>query len=145
MKALVQRVSEASVTVEGKTVGSIGKGVLVFFCAEAGDDESKVSYLAKKVANLRIFPDEAGKMNRSVSDVGGAVLCVSQFTLAANMQKGNRPSFDGAAEPNIARTYYEQFCQVLKEMGVSVAEGRFAAHMDVQLVNHGPVTILIEA
>ena len=140
MKALLQRVSEASVAVEGRVVGEIGRGLLVLFCAEAGDGEADADRLAGKVAKLRIFADEAGKMNRSVLDVGGAALVVSQFTLAADLSRGNRPGFSGAAPPELARALYDRFREGLAAAGVAVETGEFQAEMAVRLVNDGPVT-----
>ena len=145
MKALLQRVSEASVAVEGQVVGAIDRGLLVLLCAEQGDGEGEADYLARKTANLRIFEDDAGKMNRSVLDVGGGALVVSQFTLAADVSRGNRPGFSGAAAPDLAEALYSYFCRQLAAHGVPVATGRFAAHMAVSLVNDGPVTIWIDS
>ncbi len=145
MKALLQRVSEASVAVEGQVVGAIERGLLVLLCAVQGDGEAEVDYLARKTANLRIFEDDAGKMNRSVLDVGGGALVVSQFTLAADVSRGNRPGFSGAAAPDLAEALYSYFCRQLAAHGVPVAMGRFAAHMAVSLVNDGPVTIWIDS
>jgi D-tyrosyl-tRNA(Tyr) deacylase len=145
MKALLQRVSEASVAVEGQVVGAIERGLLVLLCAVQGDGEAEADYLARKTANLRIFEDDAGKMNRSVLDVGGGALVVSQFTLAADVSRGNRPGFSGAAAPDLAEALYSYFCRQLAAHGVPVAMGRFAAHMAVSLVNDGPVTIWIDS
>ena len=144
MRALIQRVSEASVTVGGETLGAIGRGLLVLFCAEEGDAPGDIDLLARKTANLRIFEDEAGKMNRSVLDIGGAVLAVSQFTLAGDSRKGNRPSFIRAAAPEAANAAYEAFCAALRGLGLKVETGRFAAEMKVALVNDGPVTIWLD-
>ena len=144
MRALIQRVSEASVTVEGAVVGAVGPGLLVLLCAVEGDGEAEADFLAGKIAKLRIFEDEAGKMNRSLLDTGGEALVVSQFTLAADWRKGNRPSFIGAAEPARAEALYERFCNQLEAAGVPVATGRFAAKMAVALVNDGPVTIWLD-
>lgn len=144
MKALIQRVREASVTVADETVGAIGPGLLVLFCAEDGDRPDDVELLARKTANLRIFEDEAGKMNRSIVDTGGAVLAVSQFTLAGDARKGNRPSFVRAAAPEPATAAYEQYCDALRDFGLRVETGRFAARMQVALVNDGPVTIWLD-
>ena len=144
MKALVQRVSEASVTVGDRVVGSIGRGLLVLLGVEHGDGEREAALLARKVANLRIFEDEAGKMNRSVLETGGGVLAVSQFTLCADVRKGNRPSFIGAAPPELANPLYARFCDEVAAQGAPVARGEFAAHMAVRLVNDGPVTIWLD-
>ena len=144
MRALVQRVSEASVRVGEQTLGAIGPGLLVLFCAEAGDAPGDIELLARKTANLRIFADEAGKMNRSVLDIGGAVLAVSQFTLAGDSRKGNRPSFIRAAAPEAANAAYGRFCAELRGLGLPVETGRFAAEMEVALVNDGPVTIWLD-
>ncbi|MDP6884279.1 MAG: D-aminoacyl-tRNA deacylase [Rhodospirillales bacterium] len=144
MKALLQRVSEASVQVDGRTVGEIGRGLLVLFCAEAGDGEAEADRLAGKVAKVRIFADEAGKMNRSVVDAGGAALVVSQFTLAADLSRGNRPGFSGAAPPELARALYDRFCEAMAAAGVAVEIGEFQAEMAVRLVNDGPVTIWMD-
>lgn len=144
MKALIQRVAEASVTVDGEEVSRIGPGLLVLFCAEVGDGEGVAALLARKVASLRIFEDEAGRMNRSVLDIGGEALVVSQFTLAADTSRGNRPGFSGAAAPEIARALYGDFCAMLEGHGLPVRQGCFAAHMRVALVNDGPVTIWLD-
>ncbi len=144
MKALVQRVSEASVTVRERVVGSIRQGLLVLLGVEHGDGAAEADLLARKVAHLRIFEDDAGKMNRSVLDIGGGVLAVSQFTLSADVRKGNRPSFIGAAPPELANPLYTRFCDQLAAQGAAVARGEFAAHMAVRLVNDGPVTIWLD-
>lgn len=144
MKALLQRVSEASVVVDDRAVGAIGPGILVLFCVEDGDGEAEADFLARKVANLRIFQDDAGKMNRSVLDTGGSALVVSQFTLAADLSRGNRPGFSGAAAPEQANALYARFSQSLGEHGVPVETGEFRVHMDVHLVNDGPVTIWMD-
>jgi D-tyrosyl-tRNA(Tyr) deacylase len=137
-------VSRAVVRVEGKIVGQIGHGLLVFLGVEQGDDEAAAEYLADKSADLRIFRDDAGKMNRSVVDVEGAALVVSQFTLAASTRRGRRPSYSRAAPPELAVALYERFMERLRERGIEVAEGIFQAMMDVELVNDGPVTILLD-
>lgn len=141
MQALIQRVSRASVQVEGQTVGAIGPGLLVLLCAERGDDEATADSLLAKLLKLRIFSDEAGKMNRSVQDVQGGLLIVSQFTLAADTSRGNRPSFTAAAAPGEGRRLYEHFVAAAQAAHPQVATGEFAAEMQVSLVNDGPVTI----
>jgi len=145
MKALVQRVSEADVTVDGEVLGAIGRGLLVLLGVEVGDEAAAADLLARKIAALRIFEDDAGKMNLAVRDVGGAVLAISQFTLAADLRKGNRPSFIRAAPPAVAEPLYEQFCARLREAGLVVATGRFGAQMAVRLINDGPVTIWLDS
>jgi D-aminoacyl-tRNA deacylase len=145
LRAVVQRVSEASVTVEGRLAGAIGRGFLVLVCAMAADDEEDSARLARKVASLRIFKDEAGKMNLPLSSVGGEILAVSQFTLAAQgMESGNRPGFSAAAPPEQGKRLYDHFCASLREHGIAVQTGIFAADMKVALVNDGPVTILFD-
>ena len=141
MLALVQRVSEASVEVAGRTVGEIGQGLLVLVCAEPADGQAQVDKLVDKLLKLRIFSDEAGKMNRSVQDIGGGLLIVSQFTLAADTSGGNRPSFSGAAPPELGRSLYEQVVERARSLHPVVATGEFGAMMQVRLVNDGPVTI----
>jgi D-tyrosyl-tRNA(Tyr) deacylase len=139
--ALLQRVGEARVVVDGRTVGEIGPGLLVLVCAEGGDGDAQVGKLLAKILKLRIFSDDAGKMNRSVQDVGGGLLVVSQFTLAADTTGGNRPSFTNAAPPQEGRRLYELFVQQARAAHPVVATGEFGADMKVQLVNDGPVTI----
>jgi len=139
--ALVQRVRSASVEVAGQTVGSIERGLLVFVCAEPQDDKASAEKLVAKLLKLRIFADAAGKMNRSVQDVAGGLLIVSQFTLAANTGDGNRPSFTGAAPPALGRALYERVLAAAREAHPQVAAGEFGADMQVHLVNDGPVTI----
>jgi D-tyrosyl-tRNA(Tyr) deacylase len=141
--ALVQRVARARVEVEGEVVGAIDAGLLVFVCAESGDDEGHADRLVDKLLKLRIFGDAAGKMNRSVVDIGGALLIVSQFTLAADTSGGNRPSFAGAAAPDLGRRLYERIVETARSRHAKVATGRFGAEMQVHLVNEGPVTIQI--
>jgi D-tyrosyl-tRNA(Tyr) deacylase len=141
MLALVQRVREAKVVVGGKTIGEIGLGLLVLVCAERGDSEAQVEKLLAKLLKLRIFSDDAGKMNRSVQDVGGGLLLVSQFTLAADVSGGNRPSFTNAAPPEEGRRLYDYFVQQARAAHPLVQTGEFAADMQVHLVNDGPVTI----
>ncbi len=145
MKAVVQRVKESSVTVEGKVISSIGKGLLVLLGVAEGDGEKEAVYLADKIANLRIFEDDAGKMNRSLLDIGGEMLVVSQFTLLGDCRKGRRPSFIQAAGPEKANGLYEFFVSKIREMGVSVQTGQFRAMMDVALINDGPVTLIVES
>ncbi len=145
MRAVIQRVLQASVTVEKQRVAEIGSGLLVLVGITVGDGEKEADWLAHKVANLRIFEDEAGKMNLSVKDVKGEVLAVSQFTLYADAQKGNRPSFIGAMEPVGAEKLCRHFVEVLKKEDVPVKEGVFGAKMAVELVNWGPVTIVMES
>ena len=144
MKIVLQRVSRASVTVKGKVIASISKGVLILFGAEKNDDESKVQFLVEKTLNLRIFPDEKGKMNLSCLDIGGNILVVSQFTLAGNCSKGRRPGFDNAAVPDVASLLFQKFIQQFSESGLKVAKGEFGADMQVELVNDGPVTFILE-
>lgn len=144
MRALLQRVERASVAVEGEAAGTIGTGLLILVCAMHGDSESAVDRLARKIPKLRIFRDEAGKMNRSLLDVGGSALVVSQFTLAADVSRGNRPGFSAAAPPEEGRKLYDRFADQLREQGISTETGRFGAEMSVSLVNDGPVTIWIE-
>jgi D-aminoacyl-tRNA deacylase len=139
--ALVQRVREARVEVAGRVIGAIGPGLLVFVCAEPADGEALAAKLADKLVKLRVFADGAGKMNRSVQDVGGAVLVVSQFTLAADLSGGNRPSFTGAAPPAQGRALYEAVLAQLRQRLGAVQAGEFGADMQVHLVNDGPVTI----
>ncbi|MBM1221176.1 D-tyrosyl-tRNA(Tyr) deacylase [Ponticoccus sp. SC2-23] len=144
MRALVQRVSEASVTVDGTIIGQIGPGLLILVCAMQGDTADKPAALAAKIAKLRIFRDEAERMNRSLLDVGGAALVVSQFTLAADTSRGNRPGFSAAAPPADGEQLYEAFAEALAGLGPQVERGRFGADMKVALVNDGPVTIWLD-
>ena len=145
MRLVVQRVSQASVTVAGEVVGSIGRGFLVLVGVEAGDAPADAAYMAKKTAGLRVFEDEAGKMNLALAQVGGAVLAVSQFTLLGDCRKGNRPSFIAAERPEAADALYEQYVDLLRREGLRVETGRFQTHMEVALVNDGPVTLLLES
>lgn len=146
MKALIQRVTEARVDVDGTTVGKIGAGLLVLVCVEPGDVDADLQLLVRKIANLRIFNDSAGVMNLSVRDVAGQILCVSQFTLAASVRKGNRPSYIGAAAPAEAAPMYERFCTELgAAAGTAVERGVFGADMQVHLINSGPVTIWLDS
>lgn len=145
MRAVIQRVLEASVEIEGRIVSEIGPGLLILLGVETGDTPDDLAWLSAKIARLRIFSDSTGKMNHSVIDAGGAVLVVSQFTLHASTQKGQRPSFLRSAAPGISEPLYEQFCNAMeRESGKSVARGIFGATMKVALVNDGPVTILID-
>ena len=145
MRAVVQRVTSAKVTVGDRVTGEIGAGLLVLLGVEQGDGPPDVQYVAAKIRDLRIFPDEAGKMNRSVLDLQGAVLVVSQFTLSGDARNGRRPSFASAAPPEIARALYEEVVRELKTSGLRVATGEFQAMMQVALVNDGPVTILLDS
>jgi D-tyrosyl-tRNA(Tyr) deacylase len=144
VRALVQRVSEAVVRVDGEVVGEIGPGLLILVCAMQGDDDGKPRLLAEKLAKLRIFKDEAGKMNRSLLDTGGSALVVSQFTLAADTSRGNRPGFSTAAPPMEGERLYGMFAEAMAALGISTARGRFGAEMRVSLVNDGPVSIWLE-
>lgn len=144
MRACVQRVSRASVTVDGQVSGEIGPGLLVLLGVAVGDTPAAAVQLAEKIAGLRIFDDDAGKMNRSVADVGGSVLVVSQFTLLGDARKGRRPSYTAAAPPELAEELYEFFAALVRERGIPVATGRFRQHMEVSLVNSGPVTLLLD-
>lgn len=144
MRALIQRVTEASVRVDGEVIGEIGKGLLILVCAMESDDPSKSKTMAAKISKLRIFTDEAGKMNNSLVDVGGAALIVSQFTLAADTSRGNRPGFSTAAKPDVGRALYEQFVSDVSDLGITTATGSFGSDMAVNLTNDGPVTIWMD-
>ena len=144
MRAVVQRVSRAAVRVGDETVGAIGRGFVVLAGFAPGDDEPLLAWMADKLAGLRVFGDAEGKMNLGIQDVGGAMLVVSQFTLYGDASKGRRPSFIGAAPPEQAEALYDRFVALLRERGVRVETGRFRAMMDVELVNDGPVTLLLE-
>lgn len=144
MRAVVQRVTEAQVTVEGEVTGKIASGLCVLVGVGKGDTESDATTLADKIAHLRIFEDEAGKMNKSLLDTGGALLAVSQFTLYGDVSRGRRPSFGLAMEPTRAEALFEHFCTACRNLGVTVATGRFRTHMSVSLVNDGPVTLLLD-
>jgi len=144
VKLILQRVTGASVYVDEKKIANINRGILVLFGVEKGDGEDQTSFLADKTLNLRIFPDDSGKMNFSCVDIGGDILVVSQFTLAGDCSRGRRPGFDRAADPDTARTLYESYVELLNRSGLKVAMGRFAADMKVQSVNDGPVTFLLE-
>jgi D-tyrosyl-tRNA(Tyr) deacylase len=145
MRAVIQRVSRASVTVDGKLVGQIGRGLLVLLGVATGDDEAAADYLAEKTVGLRVFEDAGGKMNLACADVGGAVLVVSQFTLYGDVRKGKRPSFDRASRPDEAKHLYEYFVSRVRAAGLRCETGTFQAMMDVELVNNGPVTILLDS
>lgn len=145
MRAVLQRVSEARVRVDGATVGEVGHGLLVLLGVGQGDGAADARYLADKIAGLRIFEDSQGKMNLSVADVGGSLLVVSQFTLYGDCRQGRRPGFSAAAPPELANTLYKQFTGMLRERGLTVATGIFQAEMAVSLVNDGPVTLLLDS
>ena len=145
MKAVVQRVAGARVEVEGEVIGSIDRGLLVYLGVADGDSERELSWMVDKVAGLRIFEDEQGKMNRDVAEVGGAVLVVSQFTLLGDCRKGRRPSFAGAMAPEPAERLYQTFVGALRDKGLPVSTGRFRADMKVHSLNDGPVTLLIDS
>ena len=144
MRAVIQRVSSARVEVNGEVTGSIGRGLLVLLGVGRGDSEKQAAWLAEKIGGLRIFEDDAGKMNLSMQDVGGSALVVSQFTLLGDCRRGRRPSFTEAAPPDEADRLYQEFVARLRALGIPVATGVFQAHMDVHLVNDGPVTILLD-
>lgn len=144
MKAVVQRVSRASVTVEGNVIGEIKQGLLILVCAMQGDEPAQADQLAAKISKLRIFKDAAGKMNLSLKDISGSALIVSQFTLAGDTTRGNRPGFSSAAAPEDGERLYEHFAKAMADLGVPVQTGRFGADMAVDLVNDGPVTILYD-
>ena len=145
MKAVIQRVLQSSVSVDGKIVGEIEKGYMILVGVVKGDSEKEAELLARKTANLRVFEDENGKMNKSVLDVNGEILAISQFTLCADYKKGNRPSFTDSEEPSKAKALYEYYCEELKKNGVkTVQKGIFAADMKVSLINDGPVTICFD-
>lgn len=145
MRAVVQRVARAKVTVDGKVTGEIGLGLLVLLGVAQADTEQDADYLAEKIAGLRVFEDADGKMNLAVSEVGGAVLAVSQFTLYGDVRRGKRPSFDAAARPELAKKLYDYFCSRIRGYGLRCEEGVFQAMMDIELLNSGPVTILLDS
>jgi D-tyrosyl-tRNA(Tyr) deacylase len=145
MRAVIQRVSSASVTVAGEITGQIGKGLLVLLGVAQGDAAADAEYLADKIVGLRIFPDDADKMNRSLLEAGGELLVVSQFTLLGDCRKGRRPSFVEAAPPELAESQYEQFIAAASRLGATVATGRFRQQMSLALVNDGPVTLIVES
>lgn len=144
MRAVVQRVARASVAVDGEVVGRVERGLLVLLGVMEGDSEREAEWMADRIAGYRVFEDETGRMNRSVTDVGGGCLVVSQFTLAADGRKGRRPSFDRAAEPETARVLYQSVSDRLSGMGLTVEQGRFGAKMAVELLNDGPATFVLE-
>jgi D-tyrosyl-tRNA(Tyr) deacylase len=144
MRVVVQRVSSAQVCVEGKVIGRIGKGLLILLGVAPTDTQAEVEWMAEKCAGLRIFEDDEGKMNRSLEEVGGAALVISQFTLFGDCRKGKRPSFVGAAPPELANALYEKFIEALNNRGIPTQSGIFAAHMEVELTNYGPVTLIID-
>lgn len=143
MKAVIQRVKNASVTIEGNLYSSINAGMLILFCVEKADTQDMLEWMANKVVSLRFFEDDNCKMNKSIKDVNGEILVVSQFTLAADCKKGTRPSFDNAESPDKANSMYERFVELLSQQGITVKTGKFAAMMDVSLVNDGPVTFVL--
>ncbi len=145
MRAVVQRVRNASVTVEGKEISSIGPGLMVLLGVESEDKEEDVLYIADKIAYLRIFEDEEGKMNRNIQDIQGSILLVSQFTLLGDARKGRRPSYSEAAIPKMANEYYQKAISMLRDKGIPTQTGQFMAHMQVSLCNDGPVTILLDS
>lgn len=145
MRLVVQRVLESSVSVDGKVVGAIGKGYMVLVGVEVGDTQDDVRYCVEKTAGLRIFEDDAGKMNRSIQDVGGEILAISQFTLHGDARHGRRPSFITAARPELAVPMYEAYCKGLRDKGIHVETGIFQADMKVSLINDGPVTLLLDS
>ena len=144
MRALLQRVSHAKVEVEGRTTGEIGQGLMILVCAMQGDTEAEADKLAARISKLRIFKDDADKMNLSVTDIGGDCLVVSQFTLAADTSRGNRPGFSYAAPPEVGDRLYQHFSEALRKLGLRVANGEFGADMNVSLLNQGPVTIWLD-
>jgi D-tyrosyl-tRNA(Tyr) deacylase len=145
MRAVVQRVTKCSVSIDGNVIGTIGKGLLVLLGIATGDSEKDADYLSEKIVNLRIFEDESGKMNLSVLETGGQILVVSQFTLLGDCRKGRRPSFFKAADPQKAEIRYQYFVQKVRESGITVQTGQFQALMEVSLVNYGPVTLILES
>ncbi|MCI5209043.1 MAG: D-tyrosyl-tRNA(Tyr) deacylase [Candidatus Electrothrix sp. ATG2] len=145
MRAVIQRVTSAKVTVDDRQTGAIGEGLLVLLGVHKDDEQKDITWLADKIINLRIFEDKDGKMNHSLTDTGGSMLIVSQFTLLADCRKGRRPSWSEAAPPDKARQMYEEFIQVVADHGIPTATGEFQAMMEVSLVNSGPVTILLDS
>ncbi len=145
MRIVCQRVLEAEVKVEGRQVGKIGRGLLVFLGVGKGDTENDAQFIAEKLVNLRIFPDDAGKMNLSVNDIGGAILLISNFTLHGDCRKGRRPGFDASAEPALAEQLYEKVIALVAEQGVPVQKGAFGEYMQITSLNDGPVTFLLDS
>lgn len=145
MRAILQRVTDATILVNNELVASIPQGLLVYLGVERDDGEKELNYMVRKVAQMRLFSDEDGKMNLSVSQLGQSVMVVSQFTLCADLNKGNRPSFNPAAEPDVARSLYEQFIEKLRELNLAVVSGIFGASMQVSYTNEGPVTIILDS
>lgn len=145
MRVLIQRVAEAAVRVEGDIIGRTGPGLMILACAMQGDDPATADRMAGRIARLRIFRDDQGRMNRSVLDTGGGALVVSQFTLAADTRSGNRPGFSAAADPETGRALYERLAQALRDLGIATETGRFGADMQVSLINDGPVTIWLDS
>ena len=145
MKALLQRVGEASVSIGGEALSAIGPGLVVLVCTDREDTDADADFFARKIANMRLFADADGKSNLSLLDVGGEALVISQFTLAANWRKGNRPGFSAAADPDMAERHYQYFCKQLAAQGVAVKTGKFRSHMAVRLVNDGPMTIWMDS
>ncbi|MCS7199098.1 MAG: D-aminoacyl-tRNA deacylase [Caldimicrobium sp.] len=143
MKAVIQRVKWARVLIDGRVLSKISQGLLVLLCVEKGDNEKILAWMADKLANLRIFPDEKGKFNLSVRDLNGEILLVSNFTICGELKKGTRPSFHLAEDPSIAQTLFDKLCQILTERGLTVKTGLFGAHMEIELLNDGPVTIVL--
>ena len=144
MRALIQRVSSAAVEVDGRQIGQTGPGALIFICAMLGDTSAQAQQLALKISKLRIFKDDAGKMNRSLADIQGSALVVSQFTLSADTKRGNRPGFSAAAAPADGKRLYQEFAKALRDLGISTETGQFGADMKVSLTNDGPVTIWMD-
>lgn len=144
MRALLQRVTHGSVSVDGQVIGETGPGLVILVCAMQGDTVENVHAIAKKIVNLRIFKDEDARMNRSLLDTGGGALIISQFTLAADTSRGNRPGFSAAAAPDVGETLYDELCETVASYGVAVGKGKFGGDMQVSLTNDGPVTIWVE-